>query len=68
MGAADHRRRTSTGSGTASDLWRARQRALIDSGRRNQAKQMNVDEIRTLCGTKYDAHIADVIGGLRHNG
>ncbi|WP_327190863.1 DUF6531 domain-containing protein [Streptomyces xinghaiensis] len=67
MDEADHRRLTSTGSGKASDLWRARQRALIDSGRWDQAMKMDIDEIRTLYGNKYDTHIADMIDSLQHN-
>jgi RHS repeat-associated protein len=67
MDAEDHRDLTSTGSSHESEAWRAKQRALIDAGRWDQAMKMDIDEIRELYGDKYDKHIKDMVGSLENN-
>ncbi|GEK04039.1 RHS repeat-associated core domain-containing protein [Streptomyces sp. ATE26] len=67
MDAEDHRELSSTGSSKESDEWRAKQRALIDAGRWDQAMKMDIDEIRELYGDKYDSHIKDMVDSLKNN-
>lgn len=67
MDAEDHRDLTSTGSSHESEQWRAKQRALIDAGRWDQAMKMDIDEIRELYGDKYDTHIKDMVDSLKNN-
>lgn len=63
----DHRDFISTGSGKASDLWRAKQRALILQGKFDEAMKMDIDEIRRKHGTKYDAAIKEMADSLPNN-
>ncbi|MBM7168905.1 hypothetical protein JQK87_10850 [Streptomyces sp. G44] len=67
MELADHRALRSTGSGPRADAWRATQRQLIDSGRWDQAMKMDIDDIRSRYGSKYDGHIADMVASLKNN-
>lgn len=63
----DHRDFISTGSGKASELWRAKQRALILQGKFDEAMKMDIDEIRRKHGTKYDAAIKEMVDSLPNN-
>ncbi|MFF8313232.1 DUF6531 domain-containing protein [Streptomyces lydicus] len=63
----DHRNFISTGSGRASDQWRADQRALIAQGKFDEAMKKDIDEIRRVHGTKYDAAIKEMVDHLPHN-
>ncbi|MFF8374425.1 DUF6531 domain-containing protein [Streptomyces lydicus] len=63
----DHRNFISTGSGRASDKWRADQRALIAQGKFDEAMKKDIDEIRRVHGTKYDAAIKEMVDHLPHN-
>jgi RHS repeat-associated protein len=63
----DHRNFISTGSGRASDLWRAKQTDLIKQGKFDEAMKMDIDEIRRVHGTKYDAAIKEMVDSLPNN-
>lgn len=64
MDPADHRRTASYGRGTAQDAYRARQRELIDQGRFDDAFLMDVDDIQSKFGDKYDQAILEAIDAL----
>ncbi|MFD1832563.1 DUF6531 domain-containing protein [Streptomyces desertarenae] len=67
MERSDHREVTSTGSSHEAKAWHARQRALIDAGRFDEAMKMDIDDIRARFGSKYDQHIADMVESLKQN-
>jgi filamentous hemagglutinin len=55
MDPADHRRTASNGSMPGSDVYRNKQKALIDQGKFKEAIQMDVDDIKGKFPGKYDA-------------
>lgn len=63
MDRADHRLLNSTGGskGSAQQKWRDDQKALWDSGDSAGAVMMDIDNIRTLFGTKYDDAILQML-------
>ncbi|MFD8599497.1 RHS repeat-associated core domain-containing protein [Kitasatospora sp. NPDC059646] len=63
----DHRTFISTGSSAASDRWRAKQTSLIQAGKFDEAMKMDIDEIRRVHGTKYDAAIKEMVDSLPDN-
>ncbi|QKW18530.1 hypothetical protein HUT16_05140 [Kitasatospora sp. NA04385] len=63
----DHRNFISTGSGPGPDAWRAAQSSLIRQGKFDEAMKMDIDEIRRVHGTKYDAAIKEMADSLPHN-
>ncbi|WP_282206666.1 RHS repeat-associated core domain-containing protein [Kitasatospora fiedleri] len=63
----DHRDFISTGSSAASEQWRATQKSLIQQGKFDEAMKMDIDEIRRVHGTKYDAAIKDMVDSLPGN-
>nr|BFE98388.1 hypothetical protein GCM10020241_00640 [Streptoalloteichus tenebrarius] len=67
MDKSDHRAVSSTGSSQAAKSWRARQKKLVDDGRFDEAMRMDIDDIRARFGDKYDAHIEEMLDGLKRN-
>jgi RHS repeat-associated protein len=63
----DHRNFISTGSGRASQAWRAKQADLIRQGKFDVAMKMDIGKIRKQYGTKYDAAIKEMVDSLPHN-
>ncbi|NUQ97065.1 MAG: RHS repeat protein [Streptomyces sp.] len=63
----DHRNFISTGSGPGPDAWRAKQQSLIKQGKFDEAMKMDIDEIRRVHGTKYDAAIKEMADSLPDN-
>ncbi|MEU1539025.1 RHS repeat-associated core domain-containing protein [Actinacidiphila glaucinigra] len=63
----DHRNFISTGSSAEADAWRAAQKSLIRQGKFDEAMKMDIDEIRRLHGTKYDAAIKEMVDSLPNN-
>jgi filamentous hemagglutinin len=61
MEPADHKRTASYQRGKEQDEYRARQRELIQQGRFREAVQMDVDDIRSKFGSKYDAGIDQML-------
>ncbi|UCC31226.1 MAG: hypothetical protein JSU86_02900 [Phycisphaerales bacterium] len=51
----DHRKTVSCGSGRKSVEYRKKQAELIKAGHWKETKQMNIDDIRSRFGDKYDA-------------
>lgn len=63
----DHRDFISTGSGQDSKDWRTAKAKLISQGRFDQAMKMDIDEIRTQYGTKYDNAIQQMVAHMPKN-
>ena len=61
METVDHRKTASWGSSKRAEAYRAKQDALINSGKLREAIQMDIDDIRSLFGNKYDANIKQVL-------
>jgi hypothetical protein len=57
MEAADHRQTASCGNSIEARKYRAKQKELIDSGRFKEAFRMDVKDIRSKFGSKYDTAI-----------
>ena len=64
METADHRRTASWGNSRAARQYRARQRELIREGRFDDAIQMDIDDIQSKFGNKYDDAILQMIDSL----
>ena len=61
METVDHRKTASWGSSKRAEAYRAKQDALINSGKLREAIQMDIDDIRSLFGNKYDANIKQML-------
>lgn len=62
MEAADHAKTASNGNqGSDGKKYRARQAALIEQGRFDEALQMDIDDIRRKFGKKYDEGIKQML-------
>ena len=57
----DHRKTASWGPGENSKRYREKQRQLIEDGRFRDAVQMDVDDIRSKFGEKYDDAIGEML-------
>jgi len=64
MDIPDHMKTASWGSGAAASQYRATQRTLIESGRFDDAIVMDIDDIRSQFGGKYDDAILELIDSL----
>lgn len=68
MSKADHRSTASIGNSKEAQIYRERQRALIEKGKFREAQKMDIDDIRDKFGDKYDEAIdkmtdyTDIIG------
>ncbi|PST26168.1 hypothetical protein C7U60_03795 [Mesorhizobium plurifarium] len=65
MDANDHKRTRSYGSGEEAQEFRARQKALLLEGKLMEAIQMDIDDIRSIAGSKYDKAIAEMLDYAR---
>ncbi|MBZ9594685.1 hypothetical protein K7B06_06150 [Streptomyces erythrochromogenes] len=63
----DHRAVYSTGYGLPSQAWHMRQKELLDAGDLRGAIQMDVDDIRSRFGNKYDEAIVEMWMSLSSN-
>jgi len=66
MEPVDHRRTASYGGGTNATNYRARQQELIDQGNFDDAFLMDVEDIQSKFGPKYDQAILDAMDALPH--
>ncbi len=57
----DHKKTASYGSGLAAIKYRENQRALVNAGKFDEAMQMDVDDIRSKFGSKYNKAIDEMI-------
>jgi len=66
MDRADHRQLASTGGGPGSVQadYRARQKALWDSGDSARAMMMDIEDVRSKFSTKYDGAILQMLEGI----
>jgi hypothetical protein len=66
MEPADHRRTASYGGGPGStqQAYRDRQAALIEQGQFDEAFLMDVDDLQSKFGDKYDRAILDAMDAL----
>ena len=64
MDPADHALTASNGKMAGSDIYRARQKQLIDQGKFGEAIQMDIVDIRSKFGSKYDKAIQEMIDSL----
>jgi RHS repeat-associated protein len=64
MEAADHRLTASWGSSKSAQEYRAKQRSLLEAGRRDEAIQMDIDDIQSKFGSKYDEAILEMLDSL----
>lgn len=60
MEPADHMRTASFGNRRPAQAYRARQAELINQGKFNEAQQMDVEDLRSKFGSKYDTGIKQV--------
>jgi RHS repeat-associated protein len=60
----DHRKTASWGSSKAAEVHRLKQADLIKRGKLREAIQMDIDDIRSKFGNKYDANIQDMLESL----
>lgn len=63
----DHRAVYSTGSSRASKAWRMWQQELVDGGRIDEAVQMDINDIRSRFGAKYDGAIGQMLTGMAND-
>lgn len=61
MDKADHRILANTGSSKEAREYRAKQRELIESGDFKGALKMDIDDIHSKCGDKYDGRIQEML-------
>jgi len=61
METADHMKTGSWGSGKAAKAFRQKQAELIAEGKLREAIQMDIDDIRSLFGSKYDEYIKQML-------
>ncbi|MGW4286258.1 LamG-like jellyroll fold domain-containing protein [Streptomyces sp. NPDC004673] len=64
MDEADHVQTESWGSSRAGQLHRAHQEFLMRQGRLTESLQMDIDNVRSLFGTKYDGAIDEMVGKI----
>ncbi|MNM96870.1 hypothetical protein D3C81_1093630 [compost metagenome] len=61
MDPADHRKTASYGRDVDAAAYRARQQELLNEGKLNEAVQMDIDDIRSKFGNKYDENIKQML-------
>ena len=66
MDAADHRLTASYGSSKSAIQYREQQRTLINMGRMRDAIQMDIDDIHSKFGSKYDDAIEQMLNYYRN--
>ncbi|HHQ1839988.1 TPA: hypothetical protein ACSI5E_001561 [Acinetobacter baumannii] len=60
MEPADHRETASYGNGSVAKRYRAKQQELLSQGRLQEAVDMDINDIRSKFGDKYDQHILEM--------
>ncbi|MCF2910373.1 RHS repeat-associated core domain-containing protein [Pseudoalteromonas sp. DL2-H2.2] len=60
MDKADHRQTASWGNSKEAKAYRAQQKQLIDNGQFKEAQQMDVNDVQSKFGTKYDSAIREM--------
>ena len=58
---ADHQKTASWGRSKAAQAYRDKQDTLINSGKLRAAIQMDIDDIRSKFGNKYEANIKQML-------
>ena len=61
MDRPDHRAMSSTGSSRNAKLWRKKQAELINQGKFKEAMEMDIDEVISKHGTKYNDNMKEMI-------
>ena len=61
MDRPDHRAMSSTGSSRNAKLWRKKQAELINQSKFKEAMEMDIDEIISKHGTKYNDNMKEMI-------
>ena len=61
MNKTDHQKTNSWGRTKANQRYRKKQRELIEQGRFREAQQMDIDDVRSRFGTKYDDAIEEML-------
>jgi tRNA G37 N-methylase TrmD len=64
MDKADHQKTRSWGRSKSAQKYRQKQKDLIDQGKMDDAIQMDIDDIQSQFGDKYDDHILEMIDSL----
>ncbi len=64
----DHARTASYGSSAAAVAYRSEQKALIQQGKFEEAMQMDIDDIRSLFGSKYNDAIDEMVTYAKSKG
>ncbi|MGD6752307.1 DUF6531 domain-containing protein [Streptomyces sp. BH105] len=67
MSKADHKALTSTGYGKAAQRTQALQRSLVLQGRFDKAMAIEIKDIRSKFGNKYNTHIEDAVNSMHSN-
>ncbi|MEA1230310.1 hypothetical protein ODQ17_13120, partial [Acinetobacter sp. IRS14] len=57
MSKADHQKTKSWGSSKEAKAYRAEQKKLIEQGKFKEAQRMDIDDIQSTFGTKYDGQM-----------
>ena len=60
MEPGDHRQTASYGGSPEAKAYRERQKELIDQGKVREAVQMDIDDLRSKFGNKYDSAIKEM--------
>ena len=60
MEPGDHRQTASYGGSPEAKAYRERQKELIDQGNVREAVQMDIDDLRSKFGNKYDSAIKEM--------
>lgn len=61
MGTANHKNTASWGNSLAAQEYRAKQAFLIENGMFKEAIQMDIDDIHSKFGSKYDSAILEML-------
>ena len=61
MDPLDHQDTISWGNSREAQIWRARQKALIDAGKFREAQMMDIEDVRSKFGSKYDDAIKQMV-------
>ena len=64
----DHRKTASCGNSREAQEYRAQQKALIEEGRFKEAIQMDIDDIQSKFGSKYDNAIQEMLEYAKSKG
>jgi hypothetical protein len=68
METLDHMRTASYGNGPAAQRYKAAQKRLADSGRMDEAMHMDIRDVRSKFGNKYDREISEMLDYAKERG